>query len=143
MKKSLIVLQEGNKDCGAASLLSIIRYYGGDISIERLIDMTNTTKEGTNFYNISLAASSLGLESRAYKVDDIEKIKNIPTPYIVQLKNKNYTHFVVVYKISNDKVLVMDPAIGKSTKDLFDFNEIWTGYLMIFEKVRKLPLYPK
>ena len=143
MKKSLIVLQEGNKDCGAASLLSIIRYYGGDISIERLIDMTNTTKEGTNFYNISLAASSLGLESRAYKVDDIEKIKNIPAPYIVQLKNKNYTHFVVVYKISNDKVLVMDPAIGKSTKDLFDFNEIWTGYLMIFEKVRKLPLYPK
>ena len=31
MKKKLIVLQEGNKDCGAASLLSVIRYYGGDI----------------------------------------------------------------------------------------------------------------
>ena len=44
MKQNLIVLQEGSKDCGAASLLSIIRYYGGDISLDRLIDMTKTTK---------------------------------------------------------------------------------------------------
>lgn len=49
MKKDLIVLQEGNKDCGAASLLSIIRYYGGDISLDRLTEMTKTTKEGTIF----------------------------------------------------------------------------------------------
>ena len=27
MKKNLIVLQEGAKDCGAASLLSIIHYF--------------------------------------------------------------------------------------------------------------------
>ena len=47
MKKNLIVLQEGNKDCGAACLLSIIRYYGGDISLERLINLTKTDKEGT------------------------------------------------------------------------------------------------
>ena len=53
MKKDLIVLQEGNKDCGAVSLLSIIRYYGGDISLDRLTEMTKTTKEGTNFYNLS------------------------------------------------------------------------------------------
>ena len=46
-KKNLIVLQEGNKDCGAACLLSIIRYYGGDISLERLINLTKTDKEGT------------------------------------------------------------------------------------------------
>ena len=54
MKNKLIVLQEGNKDCGAASLLSVIRYYGGDISIDRLIEMTKTTKDGTNFYNMSI-----------------------------------------------------------------------------------------
>ncbi len=143
MKKNLIVLQEGNKDCGAATLLSIIRYYGGNISIERLIDMTKTTKEGTNFYNISVAASSLGLESRAYKIDDVEKIKELTVPYIVQFRNKNYHHFVVVYKVWNNKVLLMDPARGKTIIDLFDFNEKWTGYLLLFEKVRNLIIYPK
>ena len=50
MKKKLIVLQEGNKDCGAASLLSVIRYYGGDISLDRLIELTKTNKEGTIAY---------------------------------------------------------------------------------------------
>ena len=36
MKKSLIVRQDGYKECGAASLLSIVRYYGGNISINKL-----------------------------------------------------------------------------------------------------------
>ena len=36
MKNKLIVLQEGNKDCGAACLLSIIRFFGGDISLDRI-----------------------------------------------------------------------------------------------------------
>ena len=32
--------------CGAGGLLSIIRYYGGDISLDRLTEMTKTTKRG-------------------------------------------------------------------------------------------------
>ena len=41
MKKYLIVKQDGFKECGAASLLSIIRYYGGNISINKLIGITD------------------------------------------------------------------------------------------------------
>ncbi len=77
MKKDLIVLQEGNKDCGAASLLSIIRYYGGDISLDRLTEMTKTTKEGTNFYNLSEASSKLGLMAKSYKASDVSQIKEV------------------------------------------------------------------
>ena len=29
--KKYVVLQDGNKECGAACLLSIIKYYGGNI----------------------------------------------------------------------------------------------------------------
>lgn len=141
MKKNLIVLQEGNKDCGSAALLSIIRYYGGDISIDRLIELTKTTKDGTNFYNISEASSKLGLEARGYKVDDVNKIKDIHSPFIAQLNNKNYTHFIVVYKIFDGNVLIMDPAKGKCTLDMFDFCNLWTGYIMLFEKVKNLPYY--
>ena len=52
MNKKLIVLQDGNKECGSAALLSIIRFYDGDIAISKLVEMTNTTKDGTNFLNI-------------------------------------------------------------------------------------------
>ena len=140
MKKNLVVLQEGNKDCGAACLLSIIRYYGGDISLERLIDITKTDKEGTNFYNLSEASSKIGLNTKCYKADNNAKLESISTPFIAQINNKNYMHFIVVYKIYETKVLIMDPSIGKKIIDLFDFTNIWTGNIMLFEKVKSLPI---
>ena len=141
MRKNLVVLQEGNKDCGSASLLSIIRYYGGDISLDRLVEMTKTTKDGTNFYNMSLALSNFRIMTKCYKVDDIEKIKNIDVPFIAQINNKNYNHFVVVYKVNNNKVIVMDPSVGKRRLDIFDFASVWSGYIMIFEKMGNIPNY--
>ena len=141
MKKNLIVLQEGNKDCGAACLLSIVRYYGGDVSLERLLNLTKTDKEGTNFYNLSEASNTLGLSTKCYKVDSNTKLQSISTPFIVQMNNKNYMHFIVVYKIYETEVLIMDPSSGKKIIDLFDFTNIWTGNIMLFEKIKSLPIY--
>ena len=138
MKKDLIVIQDGAKDCGASCLLSIIRYYGGNISKEKLIDMTKTTKDGTTFFGISSAAESLGLTTKSYKVDDIDKIKKIIPPILCQINNNGYNHFIIIYKIYNNHLLIMDPSKGKEVIDLFDFNNIWTGYIMLFEK--NLPL---
>lgn len=141
MKKNLIVMQEGNKDCGAACLLSIIRFFGGDISLDRIVDMVKTTKEGTNFYNISEVVGKFGLVTKCFKVDDIEKLKNVSTPFIVQVNSNSYNHFVVLYKLNNNKVTIMDPARGKCNLDIFDFSNIWTGYIMLFEKVSNIPNY--
>lgn len=140
MKKHLIVLQEGTKDCGAACLQSIIHYYGGNVTLECLIELTKTTKEGTTFYNLKEASEEIGLATRSYRVSDIEKIKEINIPFICQITKNNYTHFVVVYKIKDNKLLIMDPSIGKQSIDIFDFNNIWTGNIMLFEKVSTLPL---
>lgn len=140
MKKNLIVLQDGAKDCGAACLRSIIQYYGGNVTLERLIELTKTTKEGTTFYNLKEASEEIGLATRSYRVDDIEKIKEINIPFICQITKNNYTHFIVVYKIKDNKLLIMDPSIGKQSIDIFDFNNIWTGNIMLFEKVSTLPL---
>ena len=52
--KKYIVLQDGIKECGSACLLSIIKYYGGSVSLERILELTKTTKEGTNFYNMGI-----------------------------------------------------------------------------------------
>lgn len=140
MKKNLIVLQDGAKDCGAACLRSIIQYYGGNVTLERLIELTKTTKEGTTFYNLKEVSEEIGLATRSYRVDDIEKIKEINIPFICQITKNNYTHFIVVYKIKDNKLLIMDPSIGKQSIDIFDFNNIWTGNIMLFEKVSTLPL---
>ena len=141
MKKKLIVLQEGNKDCGVCCLLSIIRYYNGNISLNKLMEMTKTTKNGTTFYNLSEAASKIGMASKAYYVDDFNNISVYSCPFISQVIRNGYTHFVVVYKISKDKLLIMDPALGSLYMSREKFLNIWTGYIMMFEKVKILPNY--
>ena len=141
MNKKLIVLQNGNKECGSASLLSIIRYYGGDIPISKLVEMTNTTKEGTNFLNIKNAALELGLIAKGYKIDDFNILNEITCPYIVQLIENNYTHFVVVYKIKNNKLLIMDPSKGKIIISKEDFIKKWTGYIMTFNPYKTLHIF--
>ena len=62
-----VVLQEGNKDCGICALLSIIRFYGGDVSREYLRELTGTTKTGVSFYQLLEAANQLGFSCEGVK----------------------------------------------------------------------------
>ena len=51
-----VVKQEGLKDCGVCCLLSIIRHYQGNIPLEVLRELTNTTRNGVSAYNLVEAA---------------------------------------------------------------------------------------
>ena len=141
MRKELIVLQDGFKDCGSACLLSIIRYYGGDIPLSNLVELTNTTRNGTNLLELKKVAKTIGLDAVGYKVSEISKLHEIDRPFIAQLNISNNTHFVVVYKLKEDKILMMDPSKGKVLMDIFEFTNLWTSYIMIFIPYRKLSIY--
>ena len=141
MKRNLIVKQNGFKECGAASLLSIIRYYGGNISINKLVEMSHTDKSGTNFYCLKETASQIGLDAVGYKVDNINNLLELKFPILCQLINNNYEHFVVIYSIKKNKVIMMDPAVGEKIITLEELNKMWTGYIMIFSPIKKLVFY--
>ena len=141
MKKNYIVLQDGIKECGSACLLSIIRYYGGNISLDKLLTLTNTTKEGTNFYDITKAAYEIGLTAKGYKIENIGDLLNIENPFISQIVINNYNHFVVIYKIKNNKMTIMDPAKGMVKLNIQEFSKLWTGNILTIEPYKKLPEY--
>ena len=141
MRKKCIVLQDGFKECGSACLLSIIRYYGGNVSMERILELTKTGKDGTNFHNMSLAGLELGMMSKGYFIDNINDLDNIEKPFISQIVINNYHHFVVVYKINGEKITIMDPAKGMENISISEFLKIFTGYILIMEPIKKLPIY--
>ena len=66
-------MQDGIKDCGICSLLSIIRFYGGDVSKEYLRELTSTTKDGVSMYNLLEAAKVIGFDTYGMN-GEIEKI---------------------------------------------------------------------
>ena len=139
MKKNYIVIQNGLKDCGSACLLSVIRYYGGNVPMDKLLELTNTTSSGTNFYDITKAANEIGLSSKGYKLNSINKLDETEKPLISQVIINNYKHFVVVYKIKNKIITIMDPAKGMVKLTIDEFNKIWTSYILILTPYKKLP----
>ena len=123
MSDKYCVLQDDSKDCGVCSLLSIIKYYHGNVSKEYLRELTKTTKDGVSALNILLASRELGFEAYGIKGKLKDLHKEILPVIAHVIVNKKYPHFVVVYKIDykKDQILVMDPAIGYSTYTFSNF----------------------
>lgn len=65
--KKTFTHQLESSDCGVACLRSVVRYYGGDISLERLRELSGTNKQGTTLLGLYQAGQQLGLETEAVK----------------------------------------------------------------------------
>lgn len=138
-----IVKQDGYMDCGVSCLLSIIKYYGGNIPIEYLREKTNTTKDGVTAYKLVEFAKEIGFESYGLK-GTLEDIKEDNLPIIAHvIINKNLKHFVVIYKKDNTlkKILIMDPDRGKKKLTFSEFSLITTGNFIYLRPIKKLPLF--
>lgn len=143
MKKIKVVKQHDIKDCGACSLLSIILYYGGVISLEKVRLDTFTGKEGTSALNIINASKKYGFDSVGIKVDNLYD-DSIKLPAIAHVTTKRgLDHFVVVYKLTSKNVYIMDPAKGKIIMTIEDFQTIWNNILLLFYPKQKIIFVPK
>jgi len=140
-----VVLQDGIKDCGICCLLSIIRFYGGEVSKEYLRELTNTTKDGVSFYNLMEGAEYLGFSTKGLS-GNLENINVNNLPCIVHFNvNKGYKHFVVLYQINQNKkqVTLMDPAKGKKIISFSEFNLLASGNYLFLTPTKKLPIITK
>jgi len=137
-----IVLQDGIKDCGICSLLSIVRFYGGDVSKEYLREITNTTKDGVSALGLIEGATKLGFEAVGV-FGEINKINvnNLPCLGHI-LTNKSYKHFVAIYKIDFDKekIHIMDPAVGKRILSFTEYKILSTNNYIFLKPLKKIPL---
>lgn len=132
-----VIRQEEEKDCGASCLASIVKYYNGFVPLEIIRNDTLTDNNGTNFYNIKMAAIKYGFDVMGYNNEQI-----IP-PYIVQIKINDCYHFMVIYKITDEYLVVMDPGKGIIKYSKEDFNKIFTGYMLKLIPNGKIVKYDK
>lgn len=132
-----IVRQQDEKDCGVCSLLSIIRYYKGNVPLEQLRLDARTNNEGTTALNLVLASQKYGFDAVGMKVENLNDIKKLPAIAHLNLK-KGYSHYVVIEKVTKDKIILMDPAKGKVVKFLWEFQKEWSGVVLIFYPKQKI-----
>jgi ATP-binding cassette subfamily B protein len=102
----------------------IAKHFGRSISLQKLRDLTETTREGVSLENLADAAETIGFRSLGVKINFIDLLEDAPLPCIVHWEQR---HFVVVYKVKKDKVYVADPGHGLITYSKEEFIQNWIG----------------
>jgi ATP-binding cassette, subfamily B, bacterial len=115
--------QRDSKDCGPSCLRMIATHYGKRIPLEQLRNLSGITREGVSLLGIKQAAESLGFETAAARVN-LAEIHTLPLPAILHWDKK---HFVVLYKIRNNRFYIADPAVGKHRLREKEFLQHWSA----------------
>lgn len=136
MKKISYVRQIAERDCGISCLSSIIKYYGGYVKREYLREITNTTREGVSLYSLKEGCIKLGIEAKAIQSDIKPLGKEVP--FIAHILKDNFGHFVVISKITNKYITIMDPSCGIKKIDILKWNEITTNIYLLLKPVNKI-----
>jgi len=120
------VKQYDAMDCGPACLKMIAGFYKKNFSLDYLRKKCFITKEGVSFLGLSEAADSVGFRTLGVKIPYEMLEKKVTLPCIIHWRQR---HFVVLYKILNDKVWIADPASGLITYTRGEFEKNWTTTL--------------
>lgn len=142
VKKYPFLKQEGIKDCGATCLSMIIEYYKGFVNIEKLRELTKTTRTGTTAYDLVEAAKKLGFNSYGIECDlDNINVDKLYLPAIAHvIIDRSYHHFVVIYEInfSKKQLIIADPASKLKKMTFEEFKKIFTNKLLIMYPIRNI-----
>lgn len=134
MKKHTQIKQHDIRDCGAACLASVGAHYGLQLPIAKIRQYCHTDTRGTNVLGLIQGLNSMGFNAKGVR-GDLEALPKIPLPAIAHvILKEQLQHYVVVYKVDKNSVLVMDPGPGKMEKyTLEEFKNIWTGVFILLE----------
>jgi ABC-type bacteriocin/lantibiotic exporter with double-glycine peptidase domain len=113
-------------ECGTTCLAIIFKYYGYYDIRAFLTEKAGVNTEGIDLYTISELAEGFGFETEGYKLE-FNQLSEIQFPCIAHYEGN---HFVVIYKVKNNKVWIADPAIGKYTLEKKEFCEKWNGVVL-------------
>lgn len=131
--------QQSASDCGAACLVMISRYWGKNLSVNRLRDLANVSRSGSSMRSLTSAAESIGFATRPVKAS-FDKLAQQPLPAIAHWQGK---HYIVVYEISKKRVIVGDPAVGQRSLTPGEFKAGWTGYALLLQPTGSLKETPE
>lgn len=124
MSKFPFYQQPDQMDCGPTCLRMIAKHYKRSISLAKLRKLSETTRAGSSMLGVSNAAEQIGFRTLGVKIDFKNLVENAPLPCICFW---NERHFVVVYKIKNDRVYIADPGHGLLEYSKQEFIQNWIG----------------
>ena len=125
-----VVMQLEATECGAASLAMVAAYFRKWVTLEQTRQDCGVSRDGSNAKNILIAARSYGFKASAFRADVDDLRKEGPFPCIIHW---GFNHFVVLDGFRKDFAFLNDPARGAVRISMEEFEENFTGVVLVIE----------
>jgi len=126
--------QQSSSDCGVACLAMIGQYWGKRFSFNVLRELAKVGRSGASLKNLSAAAETVGFQARPVRAS-LSGLVEQKNPWVAHWQGD---HYVVVYGIRGDQVLIADPACGRQTLSRHEFLGQWSGFALLLDSTDRL-----
>ncbi len=131
LRRYAFVRQDDQSACGAAALATIALHYRRPLGLQQRHRLAGIDRVGTNLLDLLQAAEALGFSAKAVK-GPFEALAGVPLPAVAHVKTEEgLGHFVVLYRVRRDSVVVADPGCGIQRLSRDAFCRLWMGDLLL------------
>jgi NHLM bacteriocin system ABC transporter peptidase/ATP-binding protein len=123
-------LQYEAAECGAASLGTILAYFGRVVELGELRLACGVNRDGSNAKQVLVAGRQYGLKARAYRCSGDQLRREGQFPCVVFW---GFNHFLVVEGFDASHAFLSDPAQGRVRVEMEEFLDNFTGIVLEFE----------
>ena len=129
------VLAERPNDCGAACIATVAKQHRIELHIEDVSDAVASQGQGTDLRTLCDVANDLGF-SASCGMPRSGAIDGLPLPAIAHLHAPPHGHFVVIHAVASDVVVIADPANGIMRIARGEFDQRWSGYILLLTPLK-------
>jgi ATP-binding cassette subfamily C protein len=122
------LLQFEATECGAAALGIILDYFGRFVPLPELRRRCGVSRDGSTASKVVQAARHYGLKAKGH-TKDLPGLRNFSPPYVVFWR---FNHFVIVEGLTERFAYLNDPANGRRTIPMEEFDAGFTGVVLTF-----------
>jgi ATP-binding cassette subfamily B protein len=123
------VRQLSEVECGLACLTMVLNHHGREISLSELRTRSGVGRDGLSALELVRTARDFGMRVRAVSLQRSD-FRFMQLPAIVHWE---FNHFLVVERWSHRHVEVVDPARGRERLSHEEFDEGFTGVVILAE----------
>lgn len=133
-----VVLQAEAAECGLACISMVAQSHGISADLPSLRRRFNPSVRGTTLAELIAVAGAIGLSARAVRCE-VSALRRLVFPVIVHW---NFTHFVVLRRMTRNAMVVHDPAHGRRVIDAAEFGLHFTGVALELVPVHRFEPAP-